>query len=118
MNSFRNLSAPEKSVISFLLQANPETVHFVSVLNNILVKRMNDGDMGSLSLFPMGLEAATRSFGKELVMGQFFDADGTSVSMTINVDRQGNLFEIDVWKADFSSLVVWPDPSAIRIIKK
>jgi hypothetical protein len=32
----------------------------------------------------------------------FKDIDGTPVSAALNVDQQGNLYELDIWKVDFS----------------
>ena len=116
MNSLRPLSSYEKALITALLQSKAETVPYIDSLNDLLVAEMHDGGMGSLLLVPRGLESTTRSFGKQLVLGEFTDTDGVPVSVALNVDSQGRLYELDVWKVDFSPLLAWPDPSEIRIV--
>ena len=115
MKLFRCLSPEENAVLVALLQANPKTMHFVDLLEGLLVQEMNDGGMGSLLLIPSGLDDATRSFGRQLVSGQFDDSDGVLVSVAVNVDSHERLFELDIWKVNFAPLLRWPKPSAIRI---
>ena len=38
----------------------------------------------------------------------YVDSDGVSVSIAINVDQNGHLFELDMWKVDFSPLIQYP----------
>ena len=116
MNSPRKLLVTEKAVITALLQGKVEAIPFIDTLEDLVVNPMNDGAMGSLSLIPKGLENASRSFGHELVLGEFIDGDGVPVSLAVNVDDQGRLYELDVWKVTFSSLLVWPDPTDIKIV--
>jgi hypothetical protein len=117
MNVFRDLSQQEKALLVALLQSNPELVPLIRSLEDLVVEEMRDGGMGSLSLVPKGLEGTRRSFGKQLVLGDFTDTDGVSVSVTVNVDSKGTLYELDVWKVNFTSLLKWPDPSAVRIVR-
>jgi hypothetical protein len=116
MNILRNPSRQELALVRALLQGKPETVHFIDTLDDLFVKQMNDGGMGSLSLVPRGLENASRLLGKQLVLGEFADSDGVPVSVAINVDSQGQLYELDVWKVDFAALLAWPDPANVRIV--
>jgi hypothetical protein len=116
VNVQRRLSNQERAVIVALLQGKPETAQFVDKLDDLHVKEMNDGGMGSLLLVPKGLETADRSFKRQIVLGEFTDSDGVPVSVAVNVDGQGQLFEFDVWKADFSRLITWPAPTSVRII--
>lgn len=44
---------------------------------------------------------------------QFSDADGTPVIASLNVDVYDQLFEIDVWKVDFSALQRWPSQNEV-----
>jgi len=39
----------------------------------------------------------------------FTDNDGVRVIASLNMDSNGNLFEMDIWKTDFSSLINIPD---------
>jgi hypothetical protein len=51
-----------------------------------------------------------------LVTGEFIDADGVPVQVGVNLDQRGQLFELDVWKVDFSPRLKWPSPSDVRIL--
>ena len=65
---------------------------------------MTDG-MGSLLLIPEGQRSTKRLFGKEISEVQFHDADGMLVSVSLNIDRNGFLFELDVWRVDFGRVI-------------
>lgn len=78
----------------------------------MLVQQMNDGGMGSLRTCSI---RADRMLGRIVAEGEFRDADGTPVFVAINEDQYGELFELDVWKADFSPLIRIPEASQIEI---
>lgn len=61
---------------------------------------MNDGGMGSIRF----VGAENRRFGSTPVEAHFHDEDGTPVIATVIVDQRGELYELDVWKVDFSQL--------------
>ena len=71
---------------------------------NIVVKPLNDGGMGSLELFPDGNVNLKRVFGKQISEYFFQDVDGVKVIASLNIDSSGNLYELDLWKTDFSPL--------------
>jgi hypothetical protein len=71
---------------------------------NLLVEVMNDGGMGSLLLFPAGEINSTRLFGSQVSELKFNDADGIEVIVSLNVDQDGKMFELDSWKTDFNAL--------------
>jgi hypothetical protein len=112
----RKLSAQEKAVMSALLRDNPEIQHFADELEDLVAIEMDDGGMGSLSLISKRLDGVgPRTLGKEIAVGEFLDRDGVTVSVAINVDREKRLYELDVWKVDFSPLLHWPDSGKIQI---
>jgi len=41
--------------------------------------------------------------------------DGVPVSIVLNTDSTGSLYEVDFWKVDFSPLLRYPRPSDLRI---
>ncbi|MCK1651415.1 hypothetical protein IVA88_08165 [Bradyrhizobium sp. 149] len=91
----RPLTSKERDLVSYILgQYSPLPGHLE------LVEEMNDGGMGSL-LFA---GSADRRFGKCIGEAEFDDADGVLVSVALNVDQRGELFEVDLWKVDFSPL--------------
>ncbi len=110
-------SSKELAVITTLLQSKSESLYFADNLNHLLVKELNDGGMGSLLLVPKGLENTNRYFGKQLALGEFADSDGVSVTVVINLDSNGQLFELELWKVNFARLLAWPDPPNIRILE-
>lgn len=77
--------------------------------NGLLVCPMNDGEMGGLYLFPEGKKVEGRKFGKQISEFQFTDADGVEVIASLNVDSDGNLFELEIWKTNFGKLIRFPD---------
>lgn len=72
------------------------------------VMDMKDGGMGSLLLFPKDFKEKDRQFGEQVSDYRFLDEDGVEVIASLNVDQNGNLFELDMWKTDFSKLLRWP----------
>ena len=73
---------------------------------------MNDGGMGSLRFVQN--PTRERRFGKQIAEAHYTDSDGVAVLITINVDKHGDLFELDVWKVDYSPLKRWPKPEDLR----
>jgi hypothetical protein len=72
---------------------------------------MKDGKMGSIRF----ARDERRIFGKVSAEAQCTDEDGVCVSITINGDNKGDLFEVDFWKVDFSPLKRYPQPPDLRI---
>ncbi|MGB7070293.1 MAG: hypothetical protein WBD22_12430 [Pyrinomonadaceae bacterium] len=77
--------------------------------DDLLVRLMKDGEMGSFQLFPNGVVDENRLFGEMVSEYDFVDADGVKVIVSLNLDKAGELFEVDVWKTDFSPLIKMPD---------
>lgn len=77
--------------------------------DNLLVRPMDDGEMGSLYLFPKGVMIEDRTIGEQVSDFQFTDSDGIEVIASLNLDENGDLFELDLWKTDFSKLLNFPN---------
>lgn len=105
----RTLRSEERSLIRSLLSGVYPTAEVESALTECLVVDMQDGGMGSIRF--VGSEP--RSFGKALVEAQYSDSDGVLVTIAVNADHQGQLFELDFWKVDFSPLMRYPKPSDV-----
>jgi len=75
---------------------------------NFVVKPMDDGAMGSLQLIPIDSSQAARAFGKQVSEYQFKDEDGVDVIVSLNVDKESVLLELDIWKTDYSPLINYP----------
>ncbi len=91
----RKLNSKELKLMSKLLAK----AELEADLETLEVSELKDGGMGSLGI---GSEYHSRTFGKEVSTYEFTDSDGIEVSATLNLDTEGNLYELDVFKADFS----------------
>lgn len=88
--------------------------HLISVTNDfqlpddwqhqIFVQEMLDGGMGSLRLFLGHHGSEKRLFGRQTADCIFKDIDGVEVIASLYLDQTGDLFELDIWKTDFSKL--------------
>jgi hypothetical protein len=117
VNTPRRPSEGEKALLAALLERQPRARAIALDLDNLLVQEMRDGGMGSLSLIPQGLECASRQFGEQLILAEFIDTDGIPVSVALNVDKKGMLYELDMWKVNFAPITRWPAPSEIKVIE-
>ena len=91
----RKLNHNEETLLSKLLNIAKIDVD----LNKIEVIELNDGGMGSLGI---GVGYESREFGQQVAEYQFKDSDGVTVSATLNIDTDGALYELDIFKTDFS----------------
>lgn len=49
-----------------------------------------------------------RVIGQEVGRFEFRDDDGVEVIATLSLDNYGDLYELDMWKTDFSALKSFP----------
>ena len=106
MKSTRKLFLEEEKLLEFLIQKS--SIKFSSDWKKkLLVQSMNDGGMGSLLLLPDGIHSIreNRCFKKTISEHQFTDQDGIEVIISLNIDNHDRLFELDIWKTDFSQLI-------------
>jgi hypothetical protein len=82
-------------------------------IEDAVVEELGDGGMGSLKF--VDLLSSDQRFAKQLREATFADDDGVPVSITINLDQNNGLFELDIWKADNSSLKRFPRPDDVSI---
>lgn len=69
---------------------------------------LEDGGMGSLALFPCDTFNKVRHFGSQVSECQFRDTDGVLVVASLYLDEDDKLYELDMWKVDFSKLINIP----------
>ena len=108
MTLSRPASTEEQRLLKFLIAKSLIPIKPI-LIESLLVESMNDGGMGSLRLFPNGVMKEERLFGKCASEHRFIDKDGVEVIASINVDKNGELFELDIWKTDFNPLVSIPE---------
>jgi hypothetical protein len=114
--SIRKLSSKEEKLIE-LLANQASLVLLIDWKNTIRVEPMNDGGMGSLTLYPKGVKEVSRRFGSNPSNAEFLDKDGMSVLAGLFLDQNGELFELDMFKGDGSPLIEIPDVSRIKPVK-
>lgn len=83
---------------------------FGAKLDDALVAEMQDGGMGSIRF----LGGTDRHRAGSLARAKYVDDDGVMVSIELNVDEAGKLFELDSWKVDFSPLHRYPSPEELE----
>lgn len=108
----RPLRQEESDILHALLQFVPADAQ-PPVERDLRVVDLPDGGMGSIR-FTDG-QTAKRKMGRELVTASSFDEDGIPVIISINLDEAGRLFEIDIWKVNFSPLIRYPKPEELKL---
>ncbi|MFC0400660.1 DUF6984 family protein [Paraburkholderia rhizosphaerae] len=101
----RQLRPNEIEFIKIMLKGTPDEKRFTDALKDCLVEEMDDGGMGGLTFVASG---ASRSLGVSLAEKEFVDQDGVTAIATLNLDADGDLYELDIWKVDFSPLKSFP----------
>jgi len=81
-------------------------------MSSIKLEVMDDGGMGSHKFHNTNIDS---KLGREASSCSFIDTDGIAVSATLNLDQYGSLFELDLFKGDFSKLQKWPLASELKV---
>lgn len=105
----RALRQSEISLVQFLLRQSGLEAELLA----LRVQTMADGGMGSLAFAPVD---GSRKFGATAAVCEFTDVDGQSVSAALNLDTNGQLLELDVWRVDFAPLLRWPAADTIAAL--
>jgi hypothetical protein len=101
----RCLKQPEKSLMRQLIQLSGNKERFLASIDTMEVQEMADGGMGSLYITSPTKDATLRQFGRQIAEPQFKDADDVLIVSSLNVDKDGDLFELDIWKTDFKPVI-------------
>lgn len=107
----RSLGGDELRLIETLLTAADASQAVRCELQHAQVEPMKDGGMGSLRF----IYDDAASVGQELLTATAMDEDGVPIEITFNLDRKGRLYELDLWKVDFSPLRRFPEISQVTI---
>ena len=107
----RSLRAEDDTLIRSMLHAYKGGAALIQQVDGAMVEDMRDGGMGSLRFS----SNVPRSLGTAVAEADYVDSDGVPVSIVVNVDQQGLLFELDIWKVNFLPLECYPSPERITI---
>src|SRR6266481_4516881 len=113
MSAWRKLRNEEVDLIAAMVRNGPRADEILRSLPERLVQDMKDGGMGSLRF--KDADNRERRFGRKLAEAEFTDEDGILVSAVVNLDDSGELFELDIWKVDFSPFKRYPRPEELRL---
>jgi hypothetical protein len=105
LDPIRRLREPERMLVYRLLQQEGENSSSLSRLESLDVQEMPDGGMGSLYFPRPGEDSHARRFGRRIAELQFNDADGIPIVASLNVDQDGDLYELDIWRVDFKPVI-------------
>ena len=101
----RLMNKLELDFLSNMLKGSPFFQIDLNNLSCLQVEDANDGGMGGLVFLSKNKD---RYLGKDIAHCEFDDQDGVKVIATLSVDNFGDLYELDVWKTDFSELISFP----------
>jgi hypothetical protein len=106
----RAIRQDEFELVSYLLQLIKDRPE-ISIPK--LVSDLDDGGMGSIR-FDLGDK---RQFGNELIQVNYVDDEGIDVIISLYLDDQNDLFELEFWKVNFNELKRYPKPKDYNKLK-
>ena len=111
----RNLTPKELDITTALIDAGDPKWHSLKdTLPAALVSEMNDGEMGSLKFIKESDK--DRKLGHVINEAEYIDDDGVTVSIALNLDEDSDLYELDIWKVDFSKLINLPNKDDLKFL--
>ena len=106
----RPLRTEEKELLLSVIQHLANSLDLLSEIDEVLVEDLSDGGMGSVRVI------RDNSYLKRKAMpyaqAMYIDEDSVLISVQINSDSFGRLYEIDIWKTDFSSVKRYPNENS------
>jgi len=81
--------------------------HLLNDVRSLRVIELADGNMGSTRFISLLNERQASC----LETAEFRDVEGSNINVAINADQTGALYEIDIWKYDFTPVIEFPGKS-------
>jgi hypothetical protein len=103
----RKLKPDEIALITWMIKDTEEGADIIKKLDEIQVEEMDDGGMGSLKVVVKGEDH--RVYSKDLASADLWDIDGVPVFISVDLDMNGDFYQLDVFKGDFSPLKKFPE---------
>ena len=105
----RLLKKEEQELIAYMLKDKPEFQYFIDYeLANSKVEEMSDGGMGSLKF--LSVKNIKSIMKNEVAVIDLSDADNVPLFIALNTNTDGEIYELDIFKGDFSPLKQFPIP--------
>ena len=105
----RPIREEEKKIIEFLIRIKGFSIEDYPISEN--VHEYEGGIMGSISM----QESDGSNYSHDLIQANYVDVDNTRVVITLTIDKEGKLLDLDFWKEDFSKLILYPTPNKLTV---
>jgi hypothetical protein len=105
----RTIREEEKKIIEFLIRIKGFDLEDYPISEN--VHEYEGGVMGSISM----QESDGSNYSHDLIQANYLDTDSIPVVITLTIDKEGKLLDLDFWKEDFSKLLQYPTPGRLRL---
>ena len=112
MNERRKIKEEEINLIVFLLNQVGLTVDEYPI--NAFVDEYEGYVMGSIGLGNPDVSP----YAGDLIQAKYIDSDGKEIAITLTMDKNGQLLDLDFWKVDFSKLRVYPKPADLFFVEE
>ena len=100
----RPVKETELAIIQFLLN------HIKADPKQFPISKMGfeyeGGKMGGINL----LNENQGEYKGDITIAQYIDSDGIIVMITLTIDSNNNLLDLDFWKVNFEKLIKYPSP--------
>ena len=103
MNQRRELNKEEIILVEYLAGKAKYQLE-KNWYNGYKALTMNDGGMGSILLIPDNLPQQERVFKAQIADCVLKDVDNMDIIVSLNIDQNDYLFELDIWKCDYTSV--------------
>lgn len=107
-NELRLLYKQEIKLLKTLLNEADWPISDIEI-NTLLVCEMNDGGMGSLYFYSPTKKYEERQLLKSILNKDYIDSDNITIHVSLNIDKDKKLFELDIWKVNFGQIVKYPE---------
>ena len=101
----RLMNNSELNFVSDILSSTEFRHKFIDLLPSLKVQSMEDGGMGGVKFLSI---KNNRELGLDIASYEFNDEDGVRVIAKLSLDNYGDLYELDIWKTNFSTLIKFP----------
>lgn len=101
----RPVKETELTIIRFLLN------HIKADPNQFPISKLafeyEGGKMGSINL----VNEKQAEYKGDIAIAQYIDSDGIIVMITLTIDTNNSLLDLDFWKVNFEKLITYPKPA-------
>ncbi len=103
-NKTRSIRPQEVQIIECLLQYIKADITRFPISDTVF--EYEGGKMGSINL----VREQQGEYKGDIAVAQYIDSDGVIVMITLTVDTNFNLLDLDFWKVNFERLITYPSP--------